>query len=843
MRPLPLALRLAARELRGGLSGFRIFLACLALGVAAIAAVGSMRSAFIAGIAEEGRTLLGGDVEVEITHRPADGDEAAWLRAQGEVSEILMMRAIARRADGAKTSLVELKAVDGAYPLYGAVATRAGIGLAEALADRDGRPGVLVEEALARRLGIAVGDPLVLGTLTLELRGLLVSEPDSLAGGFALGPRLLVSGEALMRTGLVQRGSLIEYRYRVRLAPETTNAEVGQWVEALKARFPDAEWQVRDRRKAGRSLSGIIDQVTVFLTFVGLTALVVGGVGVGNAVTGYLDGRRETIATLKTLGAPSGLVFRIYLAQILALGAVGIALGLLVGAALPLAVLAAFADILPIPSRLGLYPLPLALAGVYGLLTAFAFTVLPLARARDVPAAGLFRDLVAPARAMPARKYLLAAGAAFAALAGLSVLFAEDRSFAAWFVLGAAAVFAALRLAGEGLKRLARTASQGRRADLRIALANLHRPGAPTGAVVLSLGLGLTLLVTVALIDGNIAARVRNQLPAGAPSFFIVDIQADQLAPFLDLARTTPGISEIAAVPNLRGRVTRLDGVPALEATIEPEGRWALRGDRGVTFAAELPEGTSVVAGEWWPPDYSGPPLVSLEDELARRLHLGLGDTVTLNVLGREITFTVANLRRLDWERLGINFLFIAAPGTLEAARPTYLATLVSTMEAEEPFQKALIEHFPNITAVRVREALASVNEVLQEASLAVRATSAVTLLAGVLVLAGALAAGRRRRLYDAVLLKVLGAPRGRILKMLALEYLVLGIATAALAALAGGLAAYFVVTGAMETSFVFLPWTLAATLAGASLATVLIGLFGTAHSLSGTPARILRHA
>ncbi|NWG46378.1 MAG: ABC transporter permease [Alphaproteobacteria bacterium] len=843
----PLFLRLAWRELRGGVAGFRIFLACLALGVGAIAAVGSMTAAFEAGIAEERQVLLGGDIEVELTHRPASPAERAFLEGLGAVSEILQMRAILRLPDGSAQSLVELKSVDGAYPLYGRARLDGEGGLAAALAPRevDGEslPGLVIEQTLRTRLGLAIGDRAVLGTRSFEVRDVLRAEPDRLAGGFKLGPRIIVSTGALRETGLVQLGSLIEYRYRVKLPASATNAEVGAAVDALRAAFPTAEWRLGDRRTAGRSLTRDIDTVAVFLTFVGLTALVVGGVGVGNAVAGYLDRKRAAIAIFKTLGAEGGTIFAVYLAQILALAGLGILIGIALGAIGPLIGMRLLADVLPVPARGGIYPLPLLLAAGYGLLTALAFSLWPLARAREVPAASLFRDLVAPVRRMPRPAYLLAVILAFAGLAGTALLFTDNRAFAAWFLVGAGAVFAVLYGTARGLKALARRLARGRRAGVRIALANLHRPGAPTGPVVLSLGLGFTLLVTVTLIDGTVAARIENQLPEGAPAFFFVDIQPAQLEPFLALARSTPGISNIETVANLRGRIAAIDGVPAREAEIDPEGRWALRGDRGITYEARKPDNITVVAGTWWPEDYAGPPLLSMDAELARQFGVGLGDRLTLNILGREITFEIANLRRLDWDRLGLNFLFIVSPGVLEAAPHAFLATLSASEEAEVPFQSAVLDAFPNITAVRVKEALGTLTSILEDLSLAVRAASAVTLVAGLLVLAGALAAGRRQRLYDAVLFKVLGATRAKILRLLALEYAMLGLATALIAAGAGTLAAYVVVTEAMGLSWSWLPATLGGTILLAAGVTLVLGLAGTFHALSARPAESLRHA
>lgn len=861
--PLGLAFRLARRELRGGLSGFRVFIACLALGVAAIAGVGSVSSALTRGLAEGGQDILGGDVALRLIHREAAPEEFSYISDGNAVSVSAEMRAMARSAEemgarsageiGARSAeedasrgqtLVELKAVDDAYPLYGAMELSPQMPLEDALAIRDGRPGVVVEPNLLTRLDVAVGDLVRIGDEDFELRATIAHEPDRVSDGFALGPRAMIARDALPGTGLVQPGSLVEYYYRIRL-PEgaRASADIAAWVGALNARFPDAGWRVTDRSDSAPGVRRFVERVALFLSLVGLTALVVGGVGVANAVKSYLDGKREVIATFKCLGAPGALIFRIYLIQVMALAAVGIAIGLAFGVVAPFIVDAVAGDMIPIPAEMGVYWGPLLLAAAYGVLTALAFAIWPLARAREVPATGLFRDIIAPVRRFPRPVYVAATAGALFVLAGLAVALAEERLFALWFVAGAACVFAVLRVAAEGIMDLAAKAPRFRSPELRLALANIHRPGAPTPAVVLSLGLGLTLLVTVSLINGNLTGEITKELPERAPAFFFVDIQPDQTDAMESLVTGTPGVTAFNRVPMLRGKIAAVNGVPSDQVEVSPDAQWALRGDRGITYSATLPEGSSLVRGKWWPADYAGPPLVSFGEDLAQGFGIDVGDTITVNVLGREIMAEVANTRAIDWTSLGINFVLVFSPGLLSSAPHTVLATVEmdATPEQEEALEREVTSAFPNITSVRVREALDAVNGLLEDFALAVRAIGGVTLAAGVLVLAGAMAAGFRSRVRDAVLLKVLGATRGRILGIYIREYAALGLATALVAAVAGTAAAYVVITMIMEMPWHFLPGTLALTVLAATLVTVALGLLGTWRALSVPSAGELR--
>lgn len=836
MRP-PLFLRFASRELRGGLRGFRIFLACLTLGVAAIAGVGSVASSVVAGLHADAKILLGGDVELRLVHRTASEEQRAHLDASADVSEVAVMRAMARRPDGEARSLIEMKAVDGAYPLYGALRLAPDLPAGEALSERGGVWGAAVDPVLLERLQAKLGDRVRIGDAELELRATILREPD-VGGGFIFGPRVIISLDALPATGLVQPASLVAYEYRLRFPP---GRDIGAWIADLKQRWPDAGWRIREFGDAAPNVQQFLNRLALFLTLVGLTALLVGGVGIGNAVRGYLQSRTATIATLKCLGAPSRLVFASYLAQILIIAALGILVGLVLGAASPVVVAHFLAEKLPVQARLGVYPGPLLLAAAFGVLTTLAFSLWPLGRAREVPAASLFRDLVAPASGRPRTSVIAATLLTGLALAALAVGSAGDRRIAAWFVLGAVAALLTFRLAAAGVMALARRAGRPRFPGLRLALANLYRPGAPTPSVVLSLGLGLTVLVCIALIERNLLAEVEEHLPENAPSYFFIDIQSDQVAAF-DRIMGEDGVIAAERVPNLRGRITRLNGVPVERAEVASEARWAIRSERGLTYAAKLPKGTRIAAGEWWPPDYKGPPLVSFDAELAKGMGLAVGDTITVNVLGREVTARIANLRQIDWASLGINFTLVFAPGTLEHAPQTFLATARATPEAEERIYREVTDAFPNVTAIRVRDALAQIARLFESVGEAVRLTAGITLLAGTLVLAGAIAAGHRRRVYDSVVLKVLGATRMQVTRAFLVEYGLLGLVTALIAGALGSIAAWLVLTKVMRAEWTFMPGVVVATAALSMALTLVLGYAGTWTALGAKPAPLLRN-
>ncbi len=844
-----LPLRFALRELRSGMRGFRIFLACIAIGVTAIAGAGSMNASVEAGIEADAQPLLGGDLQAEINARPLGEEYIAALRNQGEVSRIVEMRSMARTENSAgevqTRTLIELKGVDAQYPLYGAVTLSPEMPLAEALAERNGAHGAVIDPALLTRLKLKIGDTFKVGEATLQLRASLTYEPDRSISFMTAGPRVMLSEAGLAATQLLRDGSLIEYTYNVRLP---ASADPNLIRTQLLDGHPDAGWRVRGLNQAARGLDAFIDNVSLFLTLVGLTALLTGGIGVANAVRAHLNGRLTTIATLKCLGASGDTIFNMYLIQLGILAGVGIVIGLVVGAAIPIVAALALGDLLPVKAQLGIYPLSLLKAAVFGALTAALFTLWPLARARDIPPVALFRNLLAAPTGLPRRKYLIAVAIVATALAVFTIATADREDLATWFVLGAAVAMVLFRYAAGLVMKLAAKLSSGRssatsgRPSLRLALANLYRPGSPTTSVVLSLGLGLSVLVAIALLQANLDRTIQGGLPADAPSMFFIDIQPDQREEFTRIVQAMPGVEKVLTANMIRGRVSKVKGIPAAEAPVNPNSRWAVRGERGISTADAMPEGTKLAEGAWWDKGYTGGSLVSVDAEVGRGLYLKLGDEITMNVLGREVTAKVGNFRDIRWQSGAMNFTFIFNESALAGAPGISLATVNSTPGSEEAIETAVLNALPNVTIVQVRQALDMAKQILDTLGLAVRLTAGIALVAGALVLAGAIAAGHSRRIYEAVVLKVLGATRGDVLKAFVFEYLLLGLATGIIAAAVGTGAAYGVVTEVMRIDWAIDYGLIAMVITACIAVTLLSGFLGTWRAMGIKAAPLLRN-
>jgi putative ABC transport system permease protein len=843
---MPVALRFAWRELRGGLRGFRIFVACIALGVMAIAGVGSVAQSLAEGLSRAGGVILGGDLAFSLVQREANESERDFLGAHGVVAVVATLPTMARAGDG-RTTLIEVKAVDDAYPLVGMVATDPDMPLPALFALQGDAFGAAADPTLLARLDLKPGDRITIGNAVIELRAALQTEPDKLAGGIGFGPRVLVSQAALRASGLLQPGSLVRWQYRLRL-PETASSDsaMASVEQQARAQFPSAGWDIRTRNKASPQLERNVERFSQFLTLVALTALLVGGVGVANAVASHLARKRDAIATMKALGATGGDVFAVYCSQIMLVALFATFIGAGLGAALPFLIVWAFGALIPLPVAPSINPAVLTLSIVYGLLTALAFALWPLGRAHDISVSMLFRDQVAAKRGWPRRRYVVITASIVAALAALAVLSAYDRRLAAIFVVSAAVIFAALRLVAMLTMALTRRLPRSRSTLVRLAITNIYRPGALTPSVVLSLGLGLSLLVTVVEIDGNLHRQFAAALPEKAPSFFFLDIPSADADGFDAFVRERAPRSTLERVPMLRGRIIAADGIKAENLKPGESSAWVLRGDRGISYAATLPAGSRLVAGEWWAADYSGPPLVSLENRTAEDLKLKPGDTIAVNVLGRNVTARIANLRAVEWQNLGINFVLVFSPGTFAGAPHTDIATLTfadgGTTGEETALVKALADAFPTVSAIRVKDALDAVDHIVGNLVLALRGASMVTLIAAALVLGGAIAAGQRFRIYDAVILKTLGATRFRLLASYALEYALIGLAAVVFGVAAGSVAADLIVTRVMEFSFVWVALPAAGTALLALLVTVLLGLVGTFTALGHKPAEVLRN-
>ncbi|WP_426022644.1 ABC transporter permease [Brevundimonas sp. PWP3-1b1] len=833
-----LAFRFARRELRSGIAGFRIFLACLALGVAAIAASGSTAEAFRQGLASQAREILGGDVVFSLDQGRFSPDQRAAFAALGPVAYSVRANGMAETAGGQRR-LVDMRGVDAAYPLVGAVELSGAPDLATALRVENGVAGAVVEQGLLDRLDLKLGDTFTVGGTLFVARAVLLAEPDRLGRGFALGPRVVTTVPAVERAGLLAPGGLFGEAVRIAL-PADVDPKAA--IAGIEKRFPQSRLEARDRSEAAAGAGRLIDQLEYFLGFIGLASLVAGGLGVGGAVSAYLEGRKPSIATLKALGAEGGLIRDIYLIQIGVLAAVGVAIGLVIGAVVPLVIGVLAKDSLPIPALFAVYPAPLVNAGAFGLLAAAAFALTPLARARATPPSSLFRRQLTDRPVLSVE--LVFAVLAAIGLAGLALWTAPSKLAAAALIGGTVVAFALLWLLGRAAAALAGRLRRHAGGAVRLGLANLAGPRSAARTASPAIGLGVALLAMVVLIQSSLLGQITEVAPRSAPSVVFTEIPADRGTAFdaaVAKVMSNPGPDRYRRLPLLTGRIVRLKGAPVdLEALPQGE-RWAFDQDILLTALAGAPDDANLVSGRWWAADYAGPPQIALSRDLAEAADLKVGDSLTLQLLGREMDVRIAALRRTEPGGFGTNFLLVLNAAAIEGANPRSVAIARATPPEERALTQTLGADFREVNVISVREQLEAAATLFDRLALAIRGAAAVAGLAGLLVLVGAIAAGVRERAREAAVLKVLGGSHVQILTAYLVEYSLVGAIAGLAGLLLGAAGAWPVVTLAFKATW-SMDWAgVVLLLTGATGVAALGGGLAALHALSRRPAPVLR--
>ncbi|MEM9434987.1 MAG: FtsX-like permease family protein [Pseudomonadota bacterium] len=842
MKTLRQAWSIARRELRGGLRGFLVFVLCLALGVGAIAAIGTVRASIQAGLEREGAALLGGDAALQLTYRFATPDEQALMARNAlEVSEIADFRSmlVARTQGNDERALTQVKAVDGLYPLYGTIELEPAQPLERALAPQDGVPGLVADPVLVARIGAEIGDKVSLGGQDFILTAALRRAPDEAAAGFALGPRSLVALSALEGSGLLAPGTLFDSEYRLRLSGDT---DLDALLSEFEQNLPNSGIRWRDRRNGAPGITEFVERLSAFLILVGLTGLAVGGVGIAAAVRAYLDRKTATIATLKTIGAETPVIFSTYVLQIGVLSLLGIAVGLALGAIMPLLLAPIIEARLPIPAAFGLRAGPLVEAACYGLLSAALFTIWPLTRTEHIRAASLFRQSHAQVAGRPRALWIGVTAGIFLALVALAATLSGLITLTLWAAAALFGAFIILLLAAQAIRGvsrwLSRRPSLRGRAGLRSALGAIGGPQGTTTSVILSLGLGLSVLAAVGQIDWNLRTAIERDLPDTAPSYFIVDIQNDQLEPLRNSLTTRADVSNFESAPMLRGIITKINGRSAKEVAGD---HWVVQGDRGITYSATPPPDTNILEGQWWPASYSGAPQISFAADEAAEMGLNLGDMLTLNVLGRDVEGEITSFREVDFSTAGIGFILAMNPSALSGAPHTHIATVYAESQAEAEILRDVSNTYPNVTAIRVRDAIERVSDLLGGIAAAITYGAMATLLTGAVVLIGTAAAGEQARVYEGAILKTLGASRGEILANFVLRSAILGGFAAIFALAAGAAAAWAVMYFVMDADYELAVVQALYVIGGGVGVTLLTGLVFAWRPLSARPAQVLR--
>ena len=842
---LILGARIAQRELkaeiRNKLRNFWVFLVCIILGVAAIASVGGLKDSLQAGLKSNSKNLLGGDVEIRLSHKPISEKQLNYLKNNSQkISKIIKMRTMTRsQKSNNHRTLTELKAVDNAYPLSGKLVLNPNKDINILIGKSNEIWGSVVEKSLLTKLNAKLGDLIVIGSTLFQIRATIISEPDRIATGFNFGPSALISSTALMETGLIQPGSQTRYHYRI-ILPKGEKLE--GWKNKIQTNHPSTRTRIRGPEDATQGARQFIKRMGTFFSFVSLTVLFIGGLGVNSAVKNYLNSKIKTIATFKCLGASESLVFKIYLFQVLALGAFGVLIGLMVGALTPVLLLSIFQDSLPIKPLIKIFIQPLLIATFFGLLSIFTVALWPIGQYCKFKPGSLFRAKTDPLSEYPKRIYLFATIVGVSLIGVLCIITIENHFFTYCFIFGAILMFLILHFCARMTIKLATMLPLPSNTILRLVQSNLHRPGTVFPAITVSIGSGLSVLIAIALVQENLSDQITKNLPEKAPAFFFIDIQPNQVSNFDTAIKSIKGTRNYQRVPTLRGRIVKINGEQIELSEIPEESHWAIRGDRALTYSAKQTSKAEIVAGKWWSEDYHGKPLISLDSKLAKSFNVTVGDNLTINILGKDVKAEIANLRKINWRKLQFDFAIIFAPGTLENAPLTYMAAVEVPIKKEEELEKAATHSFPNVSAIRVRNILESASKVLYGIKIAIQGTAILTLLIGTIVLSSIMIAEHQRRLYESVIFKMLGATRPQIISIYFIEYSIVGLLTGIIAALIGSLIGWAIIEFLLQFQWVFSGEVLIYTTCISTLTVATSGLVTSWHILGQKTTPFLRN-
>jgi len=837
---MPAPFMWALRDLRGSMNTFVSFLICLTLGVASIVAVLSLSEGISSSMNSEGQGLLGGDLEASLVNRPASASEIAGLQKYGTLSKVMTMRGMARVPANDKTALIEIKVVDRFYPFFGDLIFENSFEK-QALFD-EAQKTVAVEKEMLDKLGLKLGDVFTLGESELRIGAVIKKEPDRVSSGFILRPRVMMDMQTLETTGLLKPGSLLRWRYRLKIEENALLQNPSDISEALKQEYPDAGWRLKTRDNAAPGIQRFVDRLTLFFTMMALTSLIVGGVAIATGVRTYLSRKQQTIATLKCLGASSRQILATYFIEIGLVASMGIAMGLVLGASVPFVLENILQGFIPFSFQAQVHGGAIVASILFGLLTALIFSLWPLGQAIKTRAADLFRSQVAPLSGSPSMLIKLAT---FGLIVMLVLLFLElstEKKLVIYYFGALFLGYGFLFVASIAIRKFARLISPRMPFTSRMALKAIYRPGSLTSIMLVSLGLGLMLLVTLSLIEFNLSKQVSRAIPQKAPAYFFISIEQGQTTGFRNIIEDHNTTSKINMQPILNGRITAVKNIRADKAPAAPEVKWALRGDRGLTFSPVLPEGSKLVEGEWWEKNYQGPPIVSISSDVGKGLGLNIGDMITVNVLGRSIEAKIANMREVEWSNLGINFVLVFSPNSFAGAPYTYLATVSLDEKNDTGLVAKISKAYPNIYAVSVRDSISSIISLMEKMSWAVRGASAFAILVAIFVLAGSLVAQNRSRLYELGILKTIGVTRSTLVRSFVIEFGFLGLLTGVFAAVAGSICSYMIVEQVLKVDWSFSMSSILSVLAIALILTLLLGMGTIWRQLGRKPASILNN-
>jgi len=777
-------LDLAWRDLRASGRSLWVFCACLVLGVTLVSASGGLYRLVNISLLADTRVLMGGDLEVD-TKQPLPDEALSWMKANGEVS--LVTEVDTMLGTGSDRFLrVELQTTDALYPLYGELVLEPSAALADITAFTDNQWGVAIDPVLAERLEISIGDSVFIGSLAMKVRALVLRQPDRSLNANWRGTPVLLSAAALQASGLIQPGSRIDYEYHVR-----SNLPAETWRTRFYDAFPNQTWEVKTFADRSQRLAERLGQIASGLLIIGFSTLFIGGLGVFNSIQAYLQGKLKTIATLRALGMRNRRLAVVYLSQVAILGGGSSLLGVFIGSALAMIGGRVVASQVPLTANLADLVIPGLTAACFGLLTAYTFALPALGRALATDPASLFRGQ-GQASGQVHRRWWLATFACAGVIVMLVLQVLPDTLFGTGFVLVIGALLLILDIIVRGIRHAARLLDRhpllSGRFVLKLALANLHRPGNALRTSLLSLGSALTLLVACTLVVAALVRSLNQTIPEESPGLVLYDVINDQVDAVVSAIEQSPGTTRIEIAPLVRARIAAIGGrnLDEIKDLNTVQRRDSSQDRYKLSYLLNNIDDVTVVDGAWWPVPVVGPAKLALEDREAGKLGLQVGDVVTFAAEGRTLDAEVAAIYSQKGIQTRFWFEGILSDGALDAFIHRHVGAVYIDGADAIAAQNRIAEIAPSVITVRTASLLQVARQILGKAGAGLSVVAAVSLVASLLVLISVMAAGRSRQIYDATILHSLGVRLASIKRSLQLEYLLLALIACVFAVLLG---------------------------------------------------------
>ena len=794
-------LKLSLRELKGSFNEFKIVMISIFLGVFIITAVGSLSKNLKHEINNKSSELLGGDFELSTTYQEFPIKIKEWLEKNGKTSLIIELRTMltSNQSVGLKRRIVELKAVDQNWPLKGVPIIVPNKSINKSLKMNDNNNGALIDASLQKQLEIKVGDVLQLGKTKIQINGIIKKEPDRMFSFATFGSRLLISNATLKASGLVIPGSLV--KYKIKFIPNNKNIDLS----FLNKFVQGTNISIKNIKNSTNNFNSFIDKTSLFISLVGLITLLISGVGISNGVKGYLIKKIKNIAIFKALGAQNSIVFKIYFFQIIFIFLISIIPALIAGISIPFLLKTLISDSFLSTFEPFIFWEPIIISFLFGLIVCILFTIIPISKTYEIKPIQLLRLSAHHSLNNYSKKISALLLILIFALCFLIFKLTNDLKLSV-YIFGVVLISFLILKGMTNLFFLSFRKLKFKIGSLlEIARKSLIRPDTFAKSIVISFSIGLALLITLNIIEESLENKIANTINKQAPNYFLIDIQPNQINQVKALTAEFIGKDSLNAQPMLRGRVTAINNLKVENLKINKDVNWVLKRDRAFSWSNKIPKNVKIISGEWWPNDYTGPLLLSIGDKVAKGLNVKIGDKIQFNILGRNFEAEIFNTREIIWQNMDINFIFILSKNKIQNAPHSWIATTTNTnKEMNNALIEKIVSNFSNISAVSVEETYVAIKSILNLLITIVNSIAFITLLSGVIVLAGILNVSKKDKLYEVAIFKILGARPKKIIFLWLQEFLIIGLMASLISILIGMSVSFILVTYIFQIDYYF---------------------------------------